>query len=139
MFCGIFIAEEVNGAGDKGSGDTTKADVKTLLEAVLDIFLAFACLVKLLSSKKRNFQSWDHSPQVSAYQDFHTLERQTKEMLPVLMITETTNKFLNSMKTRDKIIFGPYPEPVMKTKFFRTYPLSIINGSNYAEIWPLAL
>jgi hypothetical protein len=92
-----------------------------------------------LFGKKQNFQSWGYSPQVSAYQDFQTLEHQTKGILPMLMITEMTNKFLNTMKTRDKIIFGPYPEPVMKTKFFRTCTLSIINGSNYVEIWPPAL
>jgi len=47
VFCGIFIAEEVDGAGDKVSGDTTKADVQMFLEAVLNMFLAFACLMKL--------------------------------------------------------------------------------------------
>ena len=46
MFCGIFIAEEVDEAGDKGSGGSTEADVQTLLEAVLNMFLAFAYLMK---------------------------------------------------------------------------------------------
>lgn len=47
MFCGIFIAEEVDGAGDKVSRGTTEADVQTLLEAVLNMFLASECLMKL--------------------------------------------------------------------------------------------
>ena len=92
-----------------------------------------------LSGKKQNFQSWDHPPQASVYQDLQTLERQTKGILPMLMITEMINKFLNTMKTRGKIIFRPYPDLVMKTKFFRTCPLSITNGSNYVEMWPPAL
>jgi len=52
VFCGIFIAEEVDGTGDKESGGTTEADGQTLLEAVLNMFLAFClfddafCLVK---------------------------------------------------------------------------------------------
>jgi len=78
-----------------------------------------------LSGKKQNLQSWDYS-QVSAYQDLQTLEHQIKRILPLLMITEMTNKFLNIMKTRDKIIFGPYPEPFMKTKFSRTCPFSMV-------------
>ena len=47
VFCGIFIAEEVDGAGDKVSRGTTEADVQTLLEAVLNMFLASECLMKL--------------------------------------------------------------------------------------------
>ena len=47
MFCGVFIAEEVDGAVDKGSGVTTKADVQMPLKAVLNMFLAFNCIMKL--------------------------------------------------------------------------------------------
>ena len=36
MFSGVFIAEEVEGAGDKGSGATTMDDVQTVLEAFFD-------------------------------------------------------------------------------------------------------
>jgi hypothetical protein len=32
VFSGVFIAEEVDGVGDKGSGDTTRDDVQTFLE-----------------------------------------------------------------------------------------------------------
>ena len=63
---------------------------------------------------------------MSAYQDLQTLEHKTKGILPLLMIIEMTNKFLNIMKTRDKIIFGLYPEPVMKTKFSRTCQFSMV-------------
>jgi len=31
LFFGVFVAEEVDGIGDKGSGDTTMIDVHTLL------------------------------------------------------------------------------------------------------------
>jgi hypothetical protein len=34
MFSGVFVAEEVDGLGDKRSRDTTIVDVQTLLEAV---------------------------------------------------------------------------------------------------------
>ena len=33
MFFGVFIAEEVDAVGDKGSGDTPVSDAQTLLEA----------------------------------------------------------------------------------------------------------
>jgi hypothetical protein len=33
VFFGICIAEEFDGVGDKGSGDTTIVDVQTFLEA----------------------------------------------------------------------------------------------------------
>jgi hypothetical protein len=36
LFSGVFIAEEVGGAGDNGSGDTTTVDIQTLLEAILN-------------------------------------------------------------------------------------------------------
>jgi hypothetical protein len=35
VFSGVFIAEEVDGAGDEGSGDTTMVDVQTILEDFL--------------------------------------------------------------------------------------------------------
>ena len=39
MFSGVFIAEEVDGVGDKGSRDTTLVDMGILLEASLNISL----------------------------------------------------------------------------------------------------
>jgi hypothetical protein len=35
VFSGVFLAEEVDGVGDKGLGDTTTLDAQTLLEAFL--------------------------------------------------------------------------------------------------------
>jgi hypothetical protein len=34
----VFIAEEVDGVGDKWSGDTKTVDVETLLQAILEDF-----------------------------------------------------------------------------------------------------
>jgi hypothetical protein len=42
LFSGVFVAEEVDGVGDKGSGDITLVDMATLLEASLNISLIFA-------------------------------------------------------------------------------------------------
>jgi len=36
VFSGNFIAEEVDGVGDKGSGDTTTANVEAFLETILE-------------------------------------------------------------------------------------------------------
>jgi hypothetical protein len=33
VFSGVLVAEEADGAGDKGSGDSTAVDVQSLLEA----------------------------------------------------------------------------------------------------------
>jgi hypothetical protein len=44
VFSGVFIAEEVDGIGDKGSDDTT-VDLQMLLEAFLNLFLRCACLI----------------------------------------------------------------------------------------------
>ena len=41
MFSGVFVAEEVDGIGDKGSEDTT-VDVQMLLEAFLNLSLKCA-------------------------------------------------------------------------------------------------
>jgi hypothetical protein len=35
VFPGVFIAKEVDGAGDEGSGDTTMVDVQTILGDLL--------------------------------------------------------------------------------------------------------
>ena len=44
VYCGVFIAKEVDGVGDKGSGDTTTGVVQTL-EAFLNMSLRFACFI----------------------------------------------------------------------------------------------
>jgi len=46
------IAEEVDGLGNKGSGDITRLDVQTQLEALLNMSLRWAC----------NFRPWNFSP-----------------------------------------------------------------------------
>ena len=61
MFSGVFIAEEVDGVGDKESGDTTAVHVQTLLEAFLNMSQRSTCFMKLLSCKKQNFWSWNYS------------------------------------------------------------------------------
>jgi hypothetical protein len=43
VFFGIFTAEEFDGVGDNGSGDTTIVDVQTLLEAFFNVSLRDAC------------------------------------------------------------------------------------------------
>jgi hypothetical protein len=43
VFAGVFIAEEVDGVQDKGSGETTTAEVQTLLEPSLNLSLRSAC------------------------------------------------------------------------------------------------
>jgi hypothetical protein len=39
---GVFLAEKLDGAGDKGSGDTRAADVQ-IMEAILKISLRYSC------------------------------------------------------------------------------------------------
>ena len=70
MFVAIFTAEEFDGVGNKGSGNTTTVGGQTTVEA--NMSLKSACLTDdALSGQKRNFQSWDHS-QVWDYQNFQT-------------------------------------------------------------------
>jgi hypothetical protein len=70
VFSGVFKAEEVNGIGDTGSGDTTMVDVQTLLEAFVNMSLRSACCNEAFYGKKQNFSSWDYSSQVPDYQYF---------------------------------------------------------------------
>jgi hypothetical protein len=56
MFSGVFIAEEADGAGDKGSGDNMTVNRVTFLKVLLE-----------------DFQSWDCFPQLPKYQDFHSI------------------------------------------------------------------
>jgi len=63
VFFGVFIAEEVDGVGDKGSGDTPVADAQALLEAFLNMSLRFVCFTDVaFSGKKQNLQPSDYSP-----------------------------------------------------------------------------
>jgi hypothetical protein len=45
VFSVVFIAEDVDGVGDKGSGDTTVVNVETLLDAFLNMSLRSACFI----------------------------------------------------------------------------------------------
>jgi hypothetical protein len=52
VFSGVFIAEEVDGVGNKGSGDTTAVDVQTLLEVlVLELLSSSAGLSEFPSHR----------------------------------------------------------------------------------------
>jgi len=42
-FFGVFIAEDVDGVGDKRSGDTTEIEVEIHLEGFLNVSLKSAC------------------------------------------------------------------------------------------------
>ena len=61
---GAFLAKEVDGVGYKGSGDTTRVNVETVLEAFLE-----------------NFQRWDCSPQMLKCQDFQSISIWIKGIL----------------------------------------------------------
>jgi hypothetical protein len=39
------MAEEVDGVGDKGSGDTTRADVQTHIEDFVNMALRYTCFI----------------------------------------------------------------------------------------------
>jgi len=72
VFSRVYIAEEADGVGDKGSGDTTTVDVQTL-EDLLKMSLRSACFIDSIPpppSKRQNIQFWDYSPQVPECQDF---------------------------------------------------------------------
>ena len=68
MYCGVFIAKEVDGVGDKRQGDTTSGDVQTL-EAFLNMSLRFACFIGevFFSDKKQHLWPLDCSFQVPYY------------------------------------------------------------------------
>jgi hypothetical protein len=81
VFSGVFIAEEVDGAGDKGSGDTTTVDVQTLLEVFLNMSLRSTCFTdEHFSDKEQNVWSRDYS-QVPNYQDFKIIRHGINRIL----------------------------------------------------------
>jgi len=41
----MFITEEIEGTGDKGSGDSTVTDVESLMEASLKMSLRYTCFI----------------------------------------------------------------------------------------------
>jgi len=54
VFSVVFMADDVNGVGDGGSGDTT-VDVQTLLEDSSNISLRSVCLNDAYSGKSKDF------------------------------------------------------------------------------------
>jgi len=62
------------------------ADVRTLLEVFLNMFLRSACFSdEALSGKKQTFYSWDYYPQVPDYQAFQIIGHQIKGILLYLL------------------------------------------------------
>ena len=53
MFPSVFIAEEVDGLGDMGSGDTTAVYIQILLDVFLHTSLISDSLMKLFSGKSK--------------------------------------------------------------------------------------
>jgi len=52
VFSRVYIAEEADGVGDKGSGDTTTVDVQTL-EDLLKMSLRSACFIDSMLTPPR--------------------------------------------------------------------------------------
>jgi hypothetical protein len=69
VFPGFFIAEEVDGLGDMGSGDTTAVGIQTLLDVFLHTSLIYDSMMKLFSGKEQNLSSWGYCPYVPDFQD----------------------------------------------------------------------
>jgi len=69
VFSGVFVAENFDGTGDKGSGDTKATDVQTFLEAIFKMSLRSACLidaaVSVVKSKTSNLGLWSSSASLS--------------------------------------------------------------------------
>jgi hypothetical protein len=45
VLSGVFVAEEVDGVGDRGSGDTTRSVVQTHIEDFMSMALRSACFI----------------------------------------------------------------------------------------------
>ena len=92
---GVFTAEEVNRVGDKGSGDTTIFLYKHFrpFENIPEIFYW-----SFVSGKKKNFCSWDYTPQVPDYQGFSITKHQFKG---VLLHLHTNKHIWQSLKLKD--------------------------------------
>ena len=75
-----FIAEEVDGIGEKGS------EFDTLVGVCLNTFLRSACFMKLSSGKKQNFWSGNYYCQVPGYQGFWIIVCQIKRVLLFMFV-----------------------------------------------------
>jgi hypothetical protein len=90
MFSGVFTAEQVDGVGNRGSGDTTVGG-QTIVEA--NMSLKPACLTDdALSGQKRNFQFWDHS-EVLNYQNFQTSDVTLKDFCCPIFVDKVLKNF----------------------------------------------
>ena len=74
----VSTAEEVDGVGDKGSGDA-----KRLM--YIHFWRPFWTCLWDLSSKQQTFWAWNYSPQVLVYQDFWILRCQINKILMLWM------------------------------------------------------
>jgi hypothetical protein len=89
MFSGVFTAEEVDGVGNKGSGNTTTVEEQINVEA--NMSLKSACLTDdALSGQKQNFQPWDHS-QMLDYQNFQTSDVALKDFCSPILVYKVLN------------------------------------------------
>jgi hypothetical protein len=62
------------------------ADVQTILEVFLNVFLRSTCFSdKAFSGKKQTFWSWEYYPQVLDYQAFQIIGHQIKGILLYLL------------------------------------------------------
>jgi len=57
VFSGVSIAKEIDGVGDKGSGQSRIVDVQTLFGAIMNMSLRSACFTDEVSflGKKQNY------------------------------------------------------------------------------------
>lgn len=92
VFYWVFIAEVVDGVGDKESVGTITFDAHTLLEAYENMSLKFALsLVKIFTGKKYNFRSYDYS-QVQIIRISGLSDIKLKELCCTLALCDTNEK-----------------------------------------------
>jgi len=79
VFCRVFIAEDVDGVGDKGSGAQQRLTYRNSRGVFLNVPEINYFIDKVsFSGRKQNFQSWDYFPQVPDDQDFRVIGRRIK-------------------------------------------------------------
>jgi hypothetical protein len=55
VFPGVVVAEEVDGLGDMGSGDTTAVDIQIILDVFMHTSLISDSQIMLFSGKEKTF------------------------------------------------------------------------------------
>jgi len=117
MFSGVFTPEEVNGVGNKGSGNTTTVEGQTTVEAIMST--KSACLTDdAPSGQRRNFQSWDHS-QMPDYQNFQTPDVALKDFSSPILVYKVLNN-VSKASPLCLLLTGPQRESHIK------YTISIL-------------